>query len=159
VGWTTSGGASGTAQGSASWTISTVPLNIGDNVISLSARDSQQNQVIRSVTITRNPLFIPTPTPTPGPDTTPPSLTILSPANTNISTSASGMVVQGTAWDNVGVAWVSWLSSNGAAGAASGTNNWVTPVIPLYVGATTITIRAGDAAGNTSWRSISVTRN
>jgi len=165
VGWTTSGGASGTAQGSASWTISTVPLNIGDNVITLSARDSQQNQVTRSLTITRNPLSSPTPpsptpvNPIPGPDTTPPSLTILSPANTNVSTSASGMVVQGTAWDNIGVAWVSWSSSNGTAGAASGTNNWVTPVIPLYVGATTITIRAGDAAGNTSWRSISVTRN
>ncbi len=165
VNWTTSSGASGAAQGSASWTIPTVPLNIGDNVITLSARDSQQSQMTRSLTITRNPLSsptAPTPTPvnpTPGPDTTPPSLTILSPANTNVSTSASGMVVQGTAWDNVGVAWVSWSSSNGSAGAASGTNNWVTPVIPLYVGATTITIRGSDAAGNSSWRSISVTRN
>jgi hypothetical protein len=165
VSWTTSNGAFGTAQGSASWTIPAVPLNIGDNVITLSARDSQQSLVTRTMTIARNPLSSPTPpspmpvNPTPGPDTTPPSLTILSPANTNVSTSASGMIVQGTAWDNVGVAWVSWSSSNGSAGAASGTNNWVTPVIPLYVGATTITIRASDAAGNTSWRSISVTRN
>lgn len=165
VSWATSSGAFGTAQGSATWTIPAVSLAMGDNVITLYAHDSQQSQVTRSLTIARNPLSNPTPpsptpvNPTPGPDTTPPSLTILSPANTNISTSASGMVVQGTAWDNVGVAWVSWLSSNGAAGAASGTNNWVTPVIPLYVGATTITIRAGDAAGNTSWRSISVTRN
>ena len=155
VSWTTNSGAFGTAQGSVSWTIPNVPLNIGDNVITLSARDSQQSLVTRSLTITRNPLS----NPTPGLDTTPPSLTILSPANTNVSTSASGMVVQGTAWDNVGVASVTWSSSNGGAGAASGTNNWVTPVIPLYVGATTITIRASDAAGNTSWRSISVTRN
>jgi hypothetical protein len=61
VSWTTSGGAFGTAQGSASWTIPAVPLNIGDNVITLSARDSQQNQVTRSLTITRNPLSSRTP--------------------------------------------------------------------------------------------------
>jgi hypothetical protein len=162
VSWSTSGGVSGTAQGSTSWTISTVPLNVGDNVVTIIAHDSGSSQVTRSLTIIRNQVPAPAPTPTnptSGPDTTPPTLTILSPANTNVSTSASGMVVQGTAWDNVGVAWVAWSSSNGVSGAASGTNNWVTPVIPLYVGATTITIRAGDAAGNTSWRSISVTRN
>ena len=165
VSWTTNSGASGTAQGSAIWTIPTVPLTIGDNVITLSARDSLQSLVTRSLTITRNPLSSPTTpsptpaTPTPGPDTTPPSMTILSPANTNVSTSDTSLVVQGTAQDDVGVASVTWSSSNGVSGTASGTNNWITPGIPLYVGATTITIRASDAAGNTSWRSISVTRN
>ncbi len=164
VGWTTNNGSSGTAQGLATWTISTVPLNIGDTVVTVSAHDSQQSLVTRSFTITRNQPPTPTPTPTPitptpGPDTTPPSMTILSPANTNVSTSDTSLVVQGTAQDNVGVASVTWASSNGASGTASGTNNWITPAIPLYVGATTITIRASDAAGNTSWRSISVTRN
>jgi hypothetical protein len=164
VAWTTNNGSSGTAQGSATWTIPTVPLNIGDNVITVSARDSQQSLVTRSLTITRNQPPNPTPTPTPaiptlGPDTTPPSMTILSPANINVSTSDISLVVQGTAQDNVGVASVTWSSSNGVSGTASGTNNWITPAIPLYVGATTITIRASDAAGNTSWRSISVTRN
>ncbi|HTA71893.1 MAG TPA: matrixin family metalloprotease [Bryobacteraceae bacterium] len=164
VGWTANNGFSGTAQGSAAWTVSAVPLNIGDTVVTNTARDSGQSLVTRSLAITRNqlPAPIPTPTPappTPGPDTTPPSMTILSPANTNVSTSDSSMVVQGTAQDNVGVALVTWSSSNGVSGTASGTNNWITPAIPLYVGATTITIRASDAAGNTSWRSISVTRN
>ena len=164
VTWTTNNGTSGTAQGSPAWTISSVPLNIGDNVITITARDSQQNQVTRSLPITRNQAPAPTPTPTPtnpmpGTDTTPPSLNISSPATTNVSTYNGSIVVQGTAQDNVGVAWVTWASSNGGSGIASGTNNWVTPLIPLYVGATTITIRAGDAAGNTSWRSISITRN
>jgi hypothetical protein len=177
VTWGTNTGSSGTAQGSASWTISTVPLNIGDNVVSITARDSQASQATQSLTITRNLLSSPTPAPTPvnptpitpvtpppatpapGLDTTPPSLTILSPANTNVSTSDSSLIVQGIAQDNVGVASVTWSSSNGQSGTASGTNNWITPAIPLYVGATTVTIRASDAAGNTSWRSISVTRN
>jgi hypothetical protein len=154
VSWVTSQGYSGTAQGSASWTISSVPLNSGDNIITITARDSQQSQVTRSVTITRN---LP-PIPTPGTNTTPPSLTILSPATNNVSTSDSSLIVGGTAQDNIGVAAVTWSSSNGGSGTATGTNNWTTPAIPLYVGATTITIRASDAAGNTSWRSMTVTR-
>jgi hypothetical protein len=160
VTWATNQGYSGTALGSASWTIASVPLNSGDNLISISARDSQQNQVTRSFTITRTTQPIPTPgTPAPGPDTTPPSMTILFPATTNFSTSESSLVVRGTAQDSVGVASVTWTSSNGGSGTAAGTNNWTTPAIPLYVGATTLTIRASDAAGNTSWRSITVTRN
>lgn len=154
VSWATNQGYSGTAQGSASWTISSVALNSGDNIITITARDSQQSQVTRILTITRNQ----PPTPTPGTDTTPPSLTILSPSTTNVSTSDSSLVVRGTAQDNVGVAAVTWLSSNGGSGTATGTNNWATPAIPLYIGATTITIRASDASGNTSWRSMTVTR-
>ncbi|HEX4595237.1 MAG TPA: matrixin family metalloprotease [Bryobacteraceae bacterium] len=160
VSWTTNQGYSGAAQGSTSWTISVVPLNVGDNVVTITARDSQQSQATRSLTITRNQQPNPIPTnPTPGADTTPPSLTILSPATNNVSTSDSSLVVRGTAEDNVGVTSVTWLSSNGGSGTATGTTNWTTPAIPLYVGATTITIRASDAAGNTGWRSLTVTRN
>ena len=161
VTWATDQGYSGAAQGSANWTISNLPLNIGDNVITITARDALQSQVTRSLTITRNRPADPTPAnpgPTPTPDTTPPSLTILSPGTTNYSTSDSSLVVQGMAQDNVGVTVVTWSSSNGGSGPATGTNNWTTPAIPLYVGATTITIRASDAAGNTSWRSLTVTR-
>jgi hypothetical protein len=165
VSWTTIQGYSGTVPGSSNWTISSVPLNMGDNVITITARDSQQNQVTRSLTIIRNQPADPTPgnpthgNPTPGPGNAPPSLTILSPATTNVSTSDSSLVVQGTAQDNVGVASVTWESSNGGSGIASGTNNWTTPAIPLYVGATTITIRAINKAGNTCWRSMTVTRH
>jgi hypothetical protein len=159
VSWATNQGYSGTAQGSASWSIASVPLKSGDNIITITARDSQQSQVTRSLTITRNAPPNPTPgTPAPGTDTTPPSLTILSPATNNVSTSDSSLIVRGTAQDNVGVAAVTWSSSNGVSGTATGTINWTTPPIPLYVGATTITIRASDAAGNTSWRSMTVTR-
>ena len=154
VTWATNQGYSGTAQGSASWSIASVPLKSGDNIITITARDSQQSQVTRSLTVTRNQ----PPIPAPGTDTTPPTLTILSPATNNVSTSDSSLIVRGTAQDNVGVAAVTWLSSNGGSGTATGTTNWTTPPIPLYVGATTITIRASDTSGNTSWRSMTVTR-
>jgi hypothetical protein len=85
-------------------------------------------------------------------------LTILSPSNPSVSTSAGSIQVSGTASDSVGVAQVTWSSSTGASGAANGTTKWSTPAIQLYIGTTTIVIRASDAAGNTSWRSLVVTR-
>lgn len=164
--WATNQGFSGTVPASSSWTISNIPLNVGANVITITARDSRQNQVNQTVTVTReqtsqpapNPPA-PSPSPSPSGDTMPPSLNIVSPANSTVSTSASSMVVSGTASDNVGVAKITWISSTGASGTASGTTNWSTPPIPLYIGTTTIVIQASDAAGNTSWRSLVVTRN
>ena len=152
--WSSNRGASGTAQGLLNWTIASVPLVTGDNVITITAVDSKQNQVARSVTVTRQPAAAPQ-----GPDSTPPSLSIVSPSTNSFSTSASSLVVSGTARDNVKVAVVSWSSSTGGSGTASGTDNWITPAIALYVGTTTITIQASDAAGNTCWRSITVTRH
>jgi matrixin len=152
--WTTHERFSGIAQGSDNWSISAIPLNPGDNVITITARDSQQNQATRSFTVTR----LQQPKAPSGPDTTAPSLTILSPASTNVSTSATSIAVSGTASDNTGVVKVTWTSSTGASGIASGTTNWSVASIPLYIGTTTIVVRASDAAGNTSWRSIVVTR-
>ena len=78
---------------------------------------------------------------------------------TNVATNNASILVSGTASDNAGVAQVTWSTSNGDSGTASGTNAWVTQPIPLYIGTTTIIIRASDPAGNTSWRSLTVTRN
>ncbi|MBV8732194.1 MAG: matrixin family metalloprotease [Acidobacteriia bacterium] len=108
----------------------------------------------------------PTPTPTPapppnpspspsGPDNTPPGLTITSPGSSIVSTSSKSITVSGTAWDNVGVTSVTWNTSNGSSGTATGTTNW-SAVVPLLQGDNTVTIRAYDAAGNSSWRSLTV---
>ena len=174
VSWTSSNGTSGTAQGWSNWIIPTIPLSAGSNVIAITAEDSLMNLVTSSVTVSYQPISpAPSPTPSPapnpapnpnpnppsGPDTTPPSMTILSPATNNYSTSASALVVSGTATDNVGVTSVTWATSNGDSGTASGTTNWSTPAIPVYIGSTTVIVTAADAAGNTSWRSLTVTRD
>jgi hypothetical protein len=101
---------------------------------------------------------VPPSNPGSGGDTVPPSITILSPALATFATSGSSITVSGIANDNVGVAQVTWSSSTGASGTASGTSNWSTSAIPLYVGTTTITIDAVDPAGNKAWRSLTVTR-
>ena len=96
--------------------------------------------------------------PSAGRDTTAPSLLIRSPQTTSVFTTASSIVVSGTASDNIGVKEVLWSSSNGSRGSAEGTTAWTTPPIPLYLGVNTITIRAYDAAGNQAWRTLTVTR-
>jgi hypothetical protein len=52
---------------------------------------------------------------------------------------------------------VTWSTSNGKSGVASGTTSW-SAVVPLLIGNTTVTIRAYDAAGNSGWRSLTVVR-
>jgi hypothetical protein len=95
--------------------------------------------------------------PAAGADTTPPSLSIVSPGSTIVATSSASIAVSGTASDNVGVAAVKWSSSTGYSGTASGTRSWSASV-PLLVGNNVVTIRAFDAAGNSSWRAITVVR-
>jgi hypothetical protein len=53
---------------------------------------------------------------------------------------------------------VTWSTSMGASGVAEGLPAFKTQAIPLVKGTNQIVIRASDAAGNSSWRSISVTR-
>jgi hypothetical protein len=92
----------------------------------------------------------------PSPAGAPPSLTVKVPAATIVATNAAALTVSGTASSSA--ASVRWSTSSGDAGVASGTTVW-TASIPLLVGNTVITIRAYDAAGNSSWRAITVVRH
>jgi hypothetical protein len=152
VTWTSSSGASGTASGTASaWTIANVPLLIGANTITITALSGLQ-QVTRQVSITRQTTAVGG-----GPDTVAPALNITSPSTTTLSTTLSAITVSGTASDNAGVTAVTWLTNTGATGTATGTTSW-SASIPLLVGSNTVTVRAADAAGNTSWRSLVIQR-
>jgi hypothetical protein len=100
----------------------------------------------------------PAPSPVPGkPDTTSPTVRIARPATTIVATDAASLAMSGTASDDRGVTVVKWFTSNGDAGVANGTASW-TASVPLLVGTTTITVRAYDAAGNSSWRAITAVR-
>lgn len=178
VNWSTNQGASGIAQGSAHWSIDAIPLSAGANVITVTATDAQQYQASQMVTVTEQETSVasdPSPAPTapngtgtptapvnnpsPSGNAAPPSLTILSPATTMVATSASSIVISGTAEANAGLKQVTWTTSTGSAGIATGTSNWTTGPIPLYVGTTTVMIYATDTAGNQTWRSITVSRD
>ena len=100
---------------------------------------------------------VPPASPGSGQDTTPPSIVIVSPALSIVSTAAASIAIAGTAADNIGVTSVKWSVSTGSAGTAAGTGNWSASV-PLLVGTNVVTVRAYDAAGNFGWRSVTVIR-
>jgi hypothetical protein len=105
-----------------------------------------------------DPAPVPTPTPTPSPaDTTPPHIAITWPAASSVVTSSPSVVLRGEATDNTAVASVRWSSNFHPGGAATGTSLWEVSV-PLITGTNRITVRAFDAAGNSSAAAITVTR-
>jgi hypothetical protein len=91
-------------------------------------------------------------------DRSAPTLRISSPAATIVSTSASTIRISGSASDKVGVSRVTWTASGGRSGVAEGTTSWVISDFELRVGDNAIVIRAYDEAGNSSWRSLTITR-
>ena len=152
VNWSANG-ASGVAQVSgASWTASNIPLLTGANSITVTASNSSKT-VSQTVTVTRQVVGLP-----PGvKDTTAPAITIASPINTSVTTSLATFTMSGTATDNVAVASVTWVTSTGNSGTAQGTSNW-SAQIPVLRGFNQVTVRATDPSGNTSWRSVLITR-
>lgn len=101
----------------------------------------------------------PTSRPAPAtPDRTPPSLRVVAPAFTMVTTSANSISFRGTATDSSAVSMVNWSASSGASGKAAGTTEWTVPEVPLLFGNNTVTVRAYDTAGNSTWRAVTVVR-
>ena len=149
VTWMNSQGGGGQASGTSNWNSGPVALEPGLNIILVTALAQNGTQASAglqvSYTASRG-----------GSDTTPPTLNITSPASSFSYSSAASVVVKGTASDESGIASITWSTLSGASGLASGTTSWITTPIPLLTGSNTITIRAYDLAGNSSWRSLVV---
>ena len=142
--------ASGIATGTSSWSAANIALATGVNTITVTAT-AGTSHVSQSVTVTRS-------AGTPVTDTTAPALAITSPGATSVSTTSTAIAFSGSASDNVGVTSVTWSTNTGRSGTASGTTSW-SASIPLLVGSNVVTVKAYDAAGNSSWRSVVVTRH
>jgi uncharacterized protein (TIGR03437 family) len=147
VTWATDHGASGTAAGTTSWSISGLVLPSGVTRVTVLASDAAGNigSSVLAVTYT-------------APDTTAPSITITAPTlGTTFSTTSTSVVVSGVAADNVGVTQVTWSADRGGSGTASGTTSWSTGSIGLQAGSTQITVVAHDQAGNSASAVLTVT--
>jgi uncharacterized membrane protein YozB (DUF420 family) len=140
------------ASGTSAWSSSVTLVN-GSNRVDARATDTSGNTATASVNVTYE-APAPPPPPPPPVDTTPPSISITSPPDGTIFTSAD-VTVNGTASDNVRVARVEVRVGTGAWGLASGTANW-TILLTLAEGKNTIEARAADGAGNIRNASISV---
>jgi hypothetical protein len=87
-----------------------------------------------------------------------PTISIVTPTSAGTFTSeAATLFVGGTASDNTGVTLVTWTSSTGASGTASGTNTWTTAGIQLSSGINTITVTARNTSGATGNATLAVT--
>jgi hypothetical protein len=149
VSWTNSRGGSGTASGTSNWSASGITLQTGSNVLTVTARDAAGNTRTDTLTVTYN---LPA-------DTTQPNVSITSPTSgSSHLTLSSSITLAGTASDNVAVTQVTWTNNRGGSGTASGTTNWSAGSIAVVRGATTFTVTARDAAGNTRTDTLSVTR-
>ncbi len=156
ISWASSRGSGGSIQGADSWTTSPVTLEPGVNLITVTATDHRGQTASATIEVE---YASPAPAPPPGArDTVAPTLQILFPGMTIYATSQPAITITGTAWDNAGLTEVNWISSGNRSGTAVGTLNWRIPDLPLLVGINTIMIRAWDAAGNMSWRSLTITR-
>ena len=126
-----------------------VPLTIGSNTITATARDNAGNISNTAITVVRNPL-----------DTTAPTITITSPSN-NFETFDSQVEITGTAIDSgAGATGVQSVTVNGALATYNiGTNTW-TATVNLVNGNNPITVVAVDNAPtpNQGQASINVTK-
>ncbi len=113
VDWSVSGGASGTAPGA--------------NTISVTAVDEAGNSSSDQLTVTR--------------DNEPPSIVISGPTTSDAySTVVATLTVSGTANDNVGLDRVEWSTDGGAGGTASGEEVWEILGLALELGQTQISV-------------------
>ena len=150
VQWQTAGGSTGKATlRTTAWTTGGIPLSVGDNTISISAYDGAQQSASATVNITRQAATTQT-------SNVPLSISIRTPAPTVVTVSTATMTIGGLA--SSGISRVTWQTSAGAAGVASGTNNWVASGVPLYTGTNTVVVKAWDAKGASAWASLVVIR-
>jgi hypothetical protein len=147
VTWVNDRGGSGTASGTMSWGIPSVGLQVGTNVITVTARDAAGNVGADVLTVTHSL-----------PDTTAPAVTISGPTTSaTYATASSVLTISGSASDAVGVMEVSWANDRGGSGTASGTASWSAAGIVLQSGVNIITVTARDAATNRGTDVLTVT--
>ena len=145
VTWVNDRGGAGTASGTTSWNVPSIPLQAGANVITVTARDGQNNVSTDVLTVTKS-------------DGQAPTVEISLPTSAGVhSTSNPSLALGGVARDEYGVTEVRWANSRGGAGMANGTTNWGVPALPLAPGTNVITVTARDAAGQTGTAQLTVT--
>jgi hypothetical protein len=135
--------ASGTADGTASWSIPDITLDAGNNVIAVTATDEVGRFASASITIHYDPNA--------------PLLGVTTPAGTPSSTSGTPLDVAGTASDTdgsgaaaVGVQVIWSNTTTGGSGTALLVGGLWTAQVPLTSGTNQLQFTATDAAGNST---------
>ncbi|NOZ52220.1 MAG: hypothetical protein GXP08_03590 [Gammaproteobacteria bacterium] len=140
VTWSNDQGGSGSAVGTTAWSYTGLQLQLGTNLITVTAKDAANNTASDVITVIFDENFI---------DNEAPAITITAPsANPNYTANGNTINIAGTASDNIGVTEVTWSNDAGGTGSAIGTTNWSYTDLELSPGSNVITITAKDAANN-----------
>ena len=136
------------ATGTIDWS-APLTLVLGPNFIRARATDTSNNtdQDLVYVTLVNDT--------GPQPDTTPPSISISAPLESQ-TVNLSALEVRGTASDNAGVRLVEVRLNGGAWAPATGNTSWTTSV-DLVLGSNLVEARAADFSNNTATASVNVT--
>ena len=126
-----------------SWSVPSITLVPGSQVITITAFDASGNSASAVLTVIQN--------------TTAPGIAITGPTSAGSwITNTPTILLSGTSSDTLAVASVTWTNSTGPSGSAVGTTSWNASV-PLVAGLNTITVTALNTAGISSSAVIAVT--
>ena len=134
VTWINSRGGSGVATGTTSWSIPSIALSAGSNLITVTATDSMGETGTDAMTVIY--------------DLTAPEVAITIPASDPYNTTTVPFAMSGNSSDDIGVAAVTWKNMlTGGSGTCTGTTSW-SQNVPLGSGSNLIYINVTDMAGN-----------
>lgn len=132
------------------FTCASLALVVGDNQLTVTARDASDNVAELRFVLQR----------TPPPDDTPPSIVIIAPEE-GASVGVSSLPVTADVSDEGGVASVTYATDHGDSGTCAPeteSDTWTCGPIPIPVGTTTISVTAIDASDNVAGATVTVTR-
>jgi Matrixin/Bacterial Ig domain len=154
ISWQTDHGYSGkaTVAANGTWTATGVALVAGANTVTATVFDSANKTASEAAMVTRQQA---SPTTSAGPM----SIHITSPSSAVVTQTGTTVSLSGTATGGVGVTKVTWQTSGGASGTATGVGPWVALNIPLLIGSNTIIVKAFDTGTASAWASIVVVRH
>jgi hypothetical protein len=141
-------------SGAASWVASGITLVNGANTISVTVFDSNHQALTMSATVTLTPAQ----SASSGTSTAPVVVSITTPSTSLVTANSSTLALAGTAGGGSGITKVTWQSSDGCTGIATGTSHWIA-TIPLMVGTNTVIVRAYDSNGANAWAAVIAVRN
>ena len=158
VQWLTDHGYSGKAAFTSvlGWTASGISMVNGENTLSVTVFDSNRQSATQTAGVTLAATTAPSSGTT---KTTPVTVSLSTPSAAIVNVNASTFSMAGTASGGAGITKVTWQSSTGSTGTATGTSHWTVSSIPLLVGTNTIIIRAYDCNGLNAWAAVVAVRN
>lgn len=146
VAWSTDRGASGTCTGTTDWSAANVPLQPGQNTVTVTATDPHGRTGSANVTVTYNEPGAPT-------------ISISNPtSDPTYATDQATLSIGGTASDQAALTQVTWANDRGGSGTCTGTTSWTANAIPLCAGQNLITVTATNLVGKTASDVLTVTR-